>query len=540
MKPLKFKRTLLVLALMATIMTAMTGGTIAWFTDSVESTANVIQSGNLDIELEYSTDMTTWNTVDTNTKIFKDGALWEPGYTEVVYLRVNNVGNLAAKYQIGINVASETAGTNKAGEEFKLSDYIEYGMKENPAAKYANRADVLNDIGTGVKLNAASAKEYHLLGKTAAATDTDVFALAVYMPESVGNEANHNGTNVPEINLGLTVMATQDTVESDSFDNQYDVNAEYPKLGYTAINSAADLKNAFENAAAGKDVKLYLTENVALDEKLVLDTAANVDLDLSNQTIEGNLPTLIEIKAGNVAIKNGTIKNVNNITSSTQVSVLLSGNAVAEIENVTIETTGKGILLKDNARITELNATIDSHVNANGSYQANAICVNDHARIDLISGGEYNSYYTDEFMDAFTGSFSGTMFYPVSVDGENASIGEISGGTFLGMSADGRNGATVYVRGGKIEKISGGYFGFRKYTFRNYPYNLLEVIHNASIDKITGGAFEHSNGFNCDFETIVAASGSNITVRPEKLTVSVKLSSSTKTSEVEVWDVVPQ
>ena len=62
------------------------GSTFAWFTDSVSSGKNRIVAGNLDVELEYY-DGTDWQAVDGNTNVFEEGALWEPGHTEVVYLR---------------------------------------------------------------------------------------------------------------------------------------------------------------------------------------------------------------------------------------------------------------------------------------------------------------------------------------------------------------------------------------------------------------------------------------------------------------------
>ena len=101
------------------------GSTFAWFTDSVTSANNVIHSGNLDVVLEYKTDWSDeWDPVNENTKLFKDGALYEPGYTEVVYLRVSNAGSLALKYMLSFNIANEEGSTNVYGEEFKLSDYL--------------------------------------------------------------------------------------------------------------------------------------------------------------------------------------------------------------------------------------------------------------------------------------------------------------------------------------------------------------------------------------------------------------------------------
>ena len=102
----------------------LVGSTFAWFTDSVTSTNNIIKSGKLDVELEYSTDFAVWTPVTETTEIFKESTLWEPGYTEVVYLRVSNIGSLALKYNLGVNIATETAGKNVDGNMFKLSDYI--------------------------------------------------------------------------------------------------------------------------------------------------------------------------------------------------------------------------------------------------------------------------------------------------------------------------------------------------------------------------------------------------------------------------------
>ena len=241
------KKALLASALSLLLCVSMlVGPTFAWFTDSVTSANNIIMSGNLDVALEYSTDMVNWTAVDANTNIFDDEALWEPGYTEVVYLRVSNLGSLAMKYKLSVNVASETEGkTRDNNTPYKLSDYIEYGIIKNVTAAYGtdDRMTARADIGTASKLNVAYSEEFHLVGKTATATDTDVYALVVYMPESVGNEANHNGTAIPVINLGLSVLATQDTVQEDSFSDQYDKDATYT----ISVKSTNELVSSFEN-----------------------------------------------------------------------------------------------------------------------------------------------------------------------------------------------------------------------------------------------------------------------------------------------------
>ena len=50
--------------------------------------------------------------------------------------------------------------------------------------------------------------------------------MAIWMPTSVGNEANAiSPDKAATIDFGINVVATQDTVESDSFNNQYDADA---------------------------------------------------------------------------------------------------------------------------------------------------------------------------------------------------------------------------------------------------------------------------------------------------------------------------
>ena len=97
------------------------GTTFAWFTDEVSSGVNTIQSGTLDIDVAYTQDGTTWNNLDSATDLFS-GALWEPGHTRVVALKITNNGSLALKYRMGLSVVKETEGTNVAGNPFKLSD----------------------------------------------------------------------------------------------------------------------------------------------------------------------------------------------------------------------------------------------------------------------------------------------------------------------------------------------------------------------------------------------------------------------------------
>ena len=242
-------------------LSMLVGTTFAWFTDSVVSGNNHIVAGNLDVELEYLVNG-AWVAVDENTNVFGD-SLWEPGHTEVVTLKVSNVGTLALKYQLGINVAEEKTSINVAGEELKLSDYIEFGIVDG---QYTDRAAARAAVKNATKLSTGyNEDEVALL-----AGASKEITLVVYMPESVGNEANYKtGYEAPEIDLGINLMATQLVYEDDSFGNDYDKdaifagipNATVTKLSVMPTVPLKDLGNL--NAPASGETTLDVAYNFA-------------------------------------------------------------------------------------------------------------------------------------------------------------------------------------------------------------------------------------------------------------------------------------
>ena len=86
----------------------LVGTTFAWFTDGVSSANNMIATGNLDVELEYLDENDQWTPVAEETSVLDNAALWEPGHTEVAYLRIRNAGELALKYAFGVGILKES------------------------------------------------------------------------------------------------------------------------------------------------------------------------------------------------------------------------------------------------------------------------------------------------------------------------------------------------------------------------------------------------------------------------------------------------
>ena len=244
------KRALVSSALAIIMCVAMLiGATFAWFTDTASTGVNKIQAGNLDIKVEYAKEkmnddgtlageLTDWTPIDNATNVFDPNALWEPGRTEYVVFRITNNGNLALKYKLSLETLAQKPGTNKAGEEFYLADYLcasakvnvgpgEIGSGVSTLGAFMTK---LNDLGVAGVKNVLDPEYHPLTDATVNGTllpgKTNCVPMAIWMPTSVGNEANAiSPDKAATIDFGINVVATQDTVESDSFNNQYDADA---------------------------------------------------------------------------------------------------------------------------------------------------------------------------------------------------------------------------------------------------------------------------------------------------------------------------
>lgn len=311
----------LMLALVAVLLCAamLVGATFAWFTESVSSVNNLIVSGNLDVEVQFSSDLKDWKTFEEGVNVFDENALWEPGYTEVVYLKVKNAGSLALKYWLDVQVFTETPSINQAGEEFYLSNFIKYGVvtltedADGNAAPFKDR-DAAHDavVQKATWINAPFMQKDVDLG----VDEADYIALVAYMPQTVGNDANHaKDAKAPTIELGITLRATQDTVEYDSFDEKYDESATYPKnpYGFNYVYTEEDLKQGGALKLAN-DLTLTAFDTV-IDQDTVLDLNGysitanrNYVAGLAGQTTASI--TVLTVSGAELTIKGeGTVKN---------------------------------------------------------------------------------------------------------------------------------------------------------------------------------------------------------------------------------------
>jgi len=361
------------------------GTTFAWFTDSASSGSNVIQAGNLDIEVEYTLDGENWNALDGATDLFQKG-LWEPGHTEVVALKIENKGSLALKYSVNMNIFNEVVGKNKDGEDIVLSDILTVStltQQANDAMGVGDIVLMLAYLGEDkiAYQTTTSFKDANILGENQSLLAGDAYYLfiKVDMDENVGNEANHDGENVPSIEFGLNVLATQYTYENDSFGNQYDKEAEYDEswntLADTSWHNAEatefTLTNAYQLAGlaklvntgadnfAGKTVKL--ANNVDLENK-AWRTIGTSSATAFAGTFDGNGKTVSNLL---VETENGFGGLFGYVLGSATISNI-------ELNNVTINGTGSNANRVGAAVGYSNGAATISNVNVTGLIQISA------------------------------------------------------------------------------------------------------------------------------------------------------------------------
>lgn len=218
------KRALLssVIALLV-CFTMLLGTTFAWFTDSVTSANNIIQTGTLDVEMYWAK-----GTEDPSSADWKDASqgaifnseLWEPGYVEARHIKIANVGTLALKYKLAIA---------PNGEVSELADVIDVYFVDPAQIATRDSLAALTPVGTLRQMidDPDGAAYGSLLAEDESTEEIEsvkTVTIALKMRENAGNEYQNLSIGT---NFSIVLMATQDNVEKDAFDENYD-NIEIP------------------------------------------------------------------------------------------------------------------------------------------------------------------------------------------------------------------------------------------------------------------------------------------------------------------------
>lgn len=206
-----YKRIALVLGLCLLLIWAILGTTasLAWFTDTSPEINNIFHFGEFDLVVSHRLTDGKWEEVNDKTKIFDEEALYEPGYVQVVYLRVENKGTLPFEFYTAVNVNGCIEATNVFGQRFMLQDYLKFGLTTADSEDAMKNS--IPDRNAAVKLADLPLHNYDTETAVLDPGKTKYIALIVRMPEEVGNVANYRGNTVPEVELGITVKANQIT-----------------------------------------------------------------------------------------------------------------------------------------------------------------------------------------------------------------------------------------------------------------------------------------------------------------------------------------
>ncbi len=328
------KKSLLTSALSMLLCVAMLlGTTFAWFTDSATNTGNRILAGNLEVDLLRHNGVIYESIKDDEGDIFdvtdteadrvaqnvNEDTIWEPGKTQIVYLAVENDGNLALKYEIMLNVT-----------DYGLADALEYAIFDGKQA-----SDDLKSYGQWNNLKTvATATGNVVAGITMAAPNgkllkgkTDYFALAVHMKEDAGNDFMNK-----EIIIDVAVNATQVDEEADSFDTIYDKGIAFDDSNRAKLPARAAAKVKIDTNTNTVAEETVLTNN----ENVTVTVPAGVSIDSSAVNEDGEAELVLNITRTEVPA-NITIEDDEVATS---VEINIEGIADTNDEVIVIDVKG--------------------------------------------------------------------------------------------------------------------------------------------------------------------------------------------------------
>ena len=264
------KRALLT-SVMALVMCVvmLVGTTFAWFTDTASTGVNKIVSGNLKVDIIGADSDSHIEKLNFKNAAGAEGEalLWEPGCRYLtVGFRIANNGNLALKWKAEINkdniVNGKAAPTAKDGKS--LLDVIDFY------------------VVTSTDENADAVAIENFTGNLAKGAESGVYYIKGVMQTTAGNDYQ----DLTLDGITITVYATQDTVENDSFGNEYDKDATYP------VASAAEMKTALATGgivSVNKDIKTDNIGNTEADRVTISKpTTLNLDAKIISPDNMGN------------------------------------------------------------------------------------------------------------------------------------------------------------------------------------------------------------------------------------------------------------
>ncbi len=206
---IKFKKISFVLSVFAIIIWLLLGtnASVAWFSDTSNEVSNIFNVADFKLVVSYKNDNNQWEEIDATTKVFSDEALYEPGYVQVVPLKIENKGSVPFNFKTSVIINDYRSATNVYNETFKLQDYLKFGVV------FAKTEAELSELIGNRDLAEQNAQEpletYHSNYLPLEAGGKYYGALIVRMPKEVSNVANYDVLGPPKVELGIVVKAGQ-------------------------------------------------------------------------------------------------------------------------------------------------------------------------------------------------------------------------------------------------------------------------------------------------------------------------------------------
>lgn len=281
-----------VIALLVCI-SMLIGTTFAWFSDKISNGKNIITAGNLDLEMYWTDDLNSgeWHNVeeDGHNTIFSYEN-WEPGYTDVKYIKLVNAGELALNYKLSLTPQN---GVGKLAEVINVY-FAEGGVNVEQRSDLNNLKvigllnNVLNGGATadGTLLAAEQSSPLHPSGEV-------IVTMAMNMLTSAGNDYQNEDAG----QFTITALATQAPFEKDSFGSDYDAEAKFPTIltGGSASATVTPVEGKVPAGGVtlnGGKVSAFVPEGVVLENgvtELILTVTplenTTSDIDVVNDEI---------------------------------------------------------------------------------------------------------------------------------------------------------------------------------------------------------------------------------------------------------------
>ena len=305
----KTKKSLLFsgLALMMSAL-LLAGTTFAWFTDSVTNKGNTIQSGELQMDVYwFKWDVNEGKFVQTtmdNAKMSAEN--WEPGQSNAILMRLDNVGSLTSQVKLSFDVTEDTGLTDALW--FNVIEGENYAEMTTTQPEHT-KAPVYSTDTTVTCMSELESWEDPYQAKFTSVWPTNGketewrhwYLIEYGMYADAGNEYM-NKTMTADIHLDVK----QYTYEEDGFGNpNYDEDAFVADF---EVKDTAELENALSQAEAGDTIAL--TNDIALDKPLTIKQ--DVTIDGMGATISGQpITATADVTFKNVMLSKPTNTNKN-------------------------------------------------------------------------------------------------------------------------------------------------------------------------------------------------------------------------------------